>query len=354
MAKRGRRTVAAIVLMVFAVAGGALVRPGAAQAQTVRGYEYWLDSLHILQAQAITKGQGVVVAVIDTGVDPTHPDLAGQVLPGKGVTSDAPPDGRTDEDGHGTGMAGIIAGKGGDETHMLGIAPQAKILPVSDGAAVHVEGIAAGIRWAADNGAKVMNISQGIVRPAEPALVDAVKYALDKDVVIVSAAGNAAVAGSPTVSEPANIPGVIAVSGTAKAGGFWQGSCNGPETVLSAPADQVVTSAPKIKSENRYQIGDGTSNSSAIVSGVAALVRAKYPNLNAANVINRLIRTAQDLGPPGRDNQFGYGQIDPVKALTATLPSVPANPLLAGADAGASANATPRATKKAEPRSRSG
>lgn len=348
MAKRARRTAAAIALTVMAVAGGTLVQPGAARAETVRGLEYWLDTLHVLQAQTITKGQGVVVAVIDTGVEATHPDLAGQVLPGKGVTSDAPADGRTDEDGHGTGMASIIAGKGGGDGHELGIAPQAKILPVSNGTSVHMEDIAAGIRWAADNGAKVMNISEGVETPAEPDLVAAVKYALSKDVVIVSATGNVATAGSRAVSEPANIPGVIAVSGIAKAGGFWNGSCYGPETVLAAPSEHVVSSAPKIKSPNGYQLGEGTSGGSAIVSGVAALVRAKFPNLNAANVVNRLISTAQDLGTPGRDDQFGYGQVDPVKALTATVPEVAANPLLAAGGASTGANAS-APTKKDEP-----
>jgi type VII secretion-associated serine protease mycosin len=339
---------AAIALTVLAVAGGALVQPGVAQADTVRGLEYWLDTLHVIQAQTITKGQGVVVAVIDTGVDATHPDLAGQVLAGKGVTSDAAADGRTDDNGHGTGMASIIAGKGGGDNHELGIAPQAKILPVSNGTTVHMEDIAAGIRWAADHGAKVMNISEGVEAPAEPDLVAAVKYALGKDVVVVSATGNVATAGSTTVSEPANIPGVIAVSGIAKTGGFWTGSCYGAETVLAAPSEHVVASAPKIKSSNGYQLGEGTSGGSAIVSGVAALVRAKYPNLNAANVINRLISTAQDLGTPGRDDQFGYGQIDPVKALTASVPDVAANPLLAAGGASAGADSA-GPTKKDEP-----
>lgn len=331
----------------MAVAGGALFQPGAAQADTVRGLEYHLDVLHILQAQAITKGQGVVVAVVDTGVDATHPDLAGQVLPGKGVTSDAAPDGRGDEVGHGTGMASIIAGKGGSDSHELGIAPQAKILPVSNGVSVHGVDVAAGIRWAADSGAKVINVSEGIEQEIQPELAAAVTYALSKDVVVVAAAGNTVAAGTSSVSEPASIPGVVAVSGIAKAGGFWKGSCFGPQTVISAPSEQIVSSAPKIKSSNGYQIGDGTSGGSAIVSGVVALIRAKYPDLNAANVINRLIVTSQDLGTPGRDDQFGFGEVDPVKALTASVPSVSVNPLLAGA--GTSATPGAGKTTKDEP-----
>jgi type VII secretion-associated serine protease mycosin len=330
--------------MVMAVAGGALVQPGAAQADTVRGLEYHLDVLHIPQAQSITRGRGVGVAGFATGVPATHPDLTGQVLSGKGVTSDAAPDGRDDEVGHGTGMASIIAGKGGGNNHELGIAPQAKILPVSNGVGVHGEDIAAGIRWAADNGAKVINISEGVEREIERDLAAAVTYALSKDVVVVAAAGNVVAAGTSAVSEPASIPGVVAVSGIAKTGGFWKGSCFGPQTVISAPSEQIVSSAPKIKSSNGYQIGDGTSGGSAIVSGVVALIRAKYPDLNAANVINRLIVTSQDLGTPGRDDQFGFGEVDPVKALTASVPSVSANPLLAGAGTGPSAGTKKSAT----------
>jgi hypothetical protein len=130
------------------------------------------------------------------------------------------------------------------------------------------------------------------------------------------------------VSEPANVPGVIAVSATTRSGGLWFGSARGPEIALAAPGERIVGAAPPAKSTSGYSIGDGTSGAGAIVSGVAALIRAKYPRLNAANVINRLIRTAKDLGPPGRDDDFGYGLVDPVAALTAPVPEVSQNPLL--------------------------
>jgi hypothetical protein len=120
---------------------------------------------------------------------------------------------------------------------------------------------------------------------------------------------------------------VIAVTGLTQSGEFWTGSSRGPQAVLSAPAEEIQALAPVALYPSGYLIGNGTSASSAPVSGVAALVRAHFPKLNAANVINRLIRTADDKGPKGRDDQYGFGVVDPVRALTATVAPVTSNPL---------------------------
>ncbi|MEU4772542.1 S8 family serine peptidase [Micromonospora sp. NPDC023644] len=332
--------VAAVALAVGA-GTGPLLAPDPARADTVRGLQWYLDSLKIPQAHKVTKGKGVTVAVIDTGVDPNLPDLRGQVLPGKGVTAGAAPDGRRDDDtrlAHGSAMAGIIASRGGGAMRHLGIAPEAKILPVSMGDSFNSGDLSEGIRWAADAGADVISMSVGAEAQPTPAEIAAVRYALDKDVVLVASAGNRK-QGDRRVSSPANIPGVIAVTGLAKDGGHFAESVGGPEAVLAAPMEDIISPRPKSVSPNGYGLGSGTSDAAAITSGVAALVRAKYPDLDAANVANRLIRTARDKGPAGRDSQYGFGAIDPLAALTRSVPAVDAHPLLAGAATGATPSA---------------
>ncbi|MFG1776488.1 S8 family serine peptidase [Micromonospora sp. NPDC049048] len=331
-----RLAVAALAVVVGA-GSGPLAAPAPASADTVRGLQWYLDALKIPQAHKITKGRGVTVAVIDTGVNPDLPDLRGQVLPGKGVTSGTAADGRRDDDtkkAHGSAMAGIIASRGGGAMRHLGIAPEAKILPVAMGNSFDSADLSAGIRWAADAGADVINMSVGTGTTATPDEIAAVRYALDKDVVLIASAGNQ-LQNDRVVTSPANIPGVVAVTGLAKNGEFFAQSATGREAVLAAPMEEIISPRSTSVSSNGYGIGSGTSDAAAITSGVAALVRAKYPDLDAANVVNRLIRTARDQGPNGRDSQYGFGAVDPVAALTRSVPAVDAHPLLAGAPNGA-------------------
>lgn len=321
------RSVMAGVLAAFMV----LTAANPAAAAPRRDRQWHLNYLDIEAVHRISTGQGVVVAVIDSGVDASHPDLKGQVLPG--VRSDGGSgDGRADENGHGTHVAAVIAATNSGKNGVLGVAPGAKILPIkaSEGdEEAGYEAIAKGIRLAVDHGAKVINVS--IAGPLAGEHLEAVEYALSKDVVIIAGAGNTS-AGHRTVQAPANIPGVIAVTGLDQRGDFWSGSAQGPEAVISAPAEEIVSADIPTKSRSRYSVGDGTSDATAIVSGVAALIRSQYPNLDAANVINRIIRTADDAGPPGRDPQYGFGKINALRALTASVPEVTTNPLLARAE----------------------
>ncbi|SCG64336.1 S8 family serine peptidase [Micromonospora coxensis] len=335
------RSTVAVLALVATTGTAPLVAPAPARADTVRGLQWYLDSLKIPQAHKITKGRGVTVAVLDSGVDPGVPDLRGQVLAGRGIGADTTADGRGTDDriAHGTGMAGIIAGKGGGAMRQLGIAPEAKILPVSLGERMNDDEIAEGIRWAVDRGADVVNMSIGGRGKGSPVLVDAVRYANDKNVVLVASAGNTK-QGEYEIISPANIPGVIAVTGLGRNGSANSGSATGREAVLAAPMQDIISPRPTSVMDNGYSVGSGTSEAAAIMSGVVALVRAKYPDLDAANVVNRLIRTAQDRGPAGRDDDYGFGAVDPVAALTRQVPAVDANPLLAGAPAGG--NASPR------------
>lgn len=324
------RAGAAVLVLVTAAGVGPLVAAGPAHADTVRGLQWYLDALRIPEAHKITKGEGVTVAVIDSGVDVSHPDLKGQVLAGHGIGSDAAPDGRRDTgaEGHGTAMAGLIVGRGGGANRLLGIAPGAKVLPVSVGADFAQGELSEAIRWSVDAGAKVINMSLGARGQATEQDRAAVRYALEKNVVLIAAAGNRE-QGDTGVTAPGNVPGVIAVSGLSKDGKFSPDSVRGAEVVLAGPMDDVITPRPYSVSKNGYGVASGTSDSAAILSGVAALVLARYPDLNAANVVNRLIRTARDEGPAGRDDLYGFGAVDPVGALTRQVPNVDANPLTA-------------------------
>jgi subtilisin family serine protease len=348
------RATARLVAVVCAV-GALLLASGAvpAFADSIRGDEYQLRALDVSTAWKYSTGAGVTVAVLDSGVDAAHPDLAGQVLPGADFV-DGSTDGRRDFVGHGTTVAGLIAGRNNDTDGVAGIAPDAKILPVRvldkenkyDDATV----VATGLRWAVDHGARVVNISLGGGARSD-ALADALTYASVHDVVVVACTGNVTSGTTSTeVWYPAREAGVVAVAGlnsadsagtgaapgggTAAGGGagggsdaLWAGSLTGPPTVLTAPAVNLIGPRP-----GGYWKVQGTSFAAPLVAATAALIRSRWPTLDAANVTNRLIRTARDLGPAGRDNQYGYGEVNPVAALVASVPIVRRDPLRRPAD----------------------
>lgn len=300
---------------------------GGFAADRVRSQQWQLRALHAAEAWRQADGSGVIVAVIDSGVDGSHPDLAGQVLPGKDFVR--PGDGQRDDVGHGTTVAGLIAGRGDDSTGVLGLAPGAKILPVRvldsrnryDDARV----VANALRWAVDHGAEVVNLSLG-GSVASPELADAIDYAFEKDVVVVACTGNESPPDAAEVWYPAREPGVLAVTGLAHDGdgsdALWPGSLTGPATVLAAPGTDLVGARP-----DGYWTVEGTSFAAPLVTAAAALVRSKWPQMSAATVVNRLIRSADDLGDTGRDTTFGFGLVDPLGALTDDIPAVAVNPL---------------------------
>jgi len=302
--------------LVLAAATIAPAQP--AVADDIRDGQWHLHFLNIAEAHRHSQGEGVIVAVIDTGVDATHPDLADAVLPGTDLTARGRGDnGHTDVDGHGTAMAGLIAGRGhGPNAGALGIAPKATILPVRvrtrDFTNSHTT---EGIEWAVRQGAKVLCIASSTEPDLD--LQRAVEAAIRADVVVVAAAGNRP--DDQTVPFPAAYPGVIAAAGVNQHGNHAEISVTGPEVVLAAPAVEIHTTYL----DGGYAVGVGTSNATAIIAGAAALVRAKFPDLTAPQVIHRLTATATDKGPPGRDDQYGHGVIDIVKALTADVPPTP-------------------------------
>ncbi len=304
-----------------------------AYADHVRDQQWHLSVLHVDQAHQYSDGGGVVVGVVDTGVDADHPDLANNVIAGADLASGSG-SGWVDLTGHGTHIAGLIAAHGhGRGDGALGIAPKASVLPVTIGNKTAPERQAAGIEWAAEHGARVICLATGSDFDDER-LRHAVRDAFAHDIVLVAGVGNHP--GDSEVLFPARYEGVVAAAGIDRTGKLADVSVTGPALVLSAPAVDIVSTAPHAG----YGIGVGTSDATAIIAGAAALVRARYPNLSAPEVVHRLTATAIDKGPPGRDDQYGYGVVNLVGALTADVPPLPPSSA-ASAHPSASARAAP-------------
>lgn len=309
-----------------------LVFANPASADAIRDRQYWLGDYGFTQAWKITKGAGVKVAVIDTGIDVSHPDLLGSVIQGVDISTLSAFVEQTpvqDFGYHGTMVASLLAGRGHDKNSgVIGVAPESQLISVAMRFDLQPqntdEQVAAGIHYAVDAGAKVINLSLTRNSKDWPALWDeAFQYAFDNDVVIVAAAGNRA-SGTEQVGAPATIPGVLVVAGVDENANISnQASTDGLTIGVSAPATDLVSSYPG----GDYKIWSGTSGAAPIVSGLVALIRSKYPQLDANNVINRVIATATKMTDEPYSTQFGYGLIDPQNALTATLPLVDENPL---------------------------
>ncbi|MER8016428.1 type VII secretion-associated serine protease mycosin [Streptomyces griseoluteus] len=323
--RRRTRTASSLLL----AAGLTLLPAATAHADSIRAQQWGLSALHLDQAWRTTQGQGVTVAVLDTGVEDDHPDLAGNVLPGKDMVGFGAGPGDRAWARHGTAMAGIIAGHGhgpGDGAGIMGVAPRAKILPVrviledKDAARAKARvtrgnALADGIRWAADHGADVINLSLGDDSDSahpEAGEDEAVQYALGKGVVVVASAGNGGDKGDH-VSYPAAYPGVIAVTAVDRYGTRASFSTRRWYAAVSAPGVDVVIADP----DHRYYEGWGTSAASAFVSGAAALLKADRPKLTPAQVKKVLEDTARDAPTGGRDDSRGFGMIDPAAALKA-------------------------------------
>ncbi|MEV7203884.1 type VII secretion-associated serine protease mycosin [Streptomyces griseoluteus] len=321
--RRRTRTASSLLL----AAGLTLLPAATAHADSIRAQQWGLSALRLDEAWRTTRGQGVTVAVLDTGVEDDHPDLAGNVLPGKDMVGFGAGPGDRAWARHGTAMAGIIAGHGhgpDDGAGIMGVAPRAKILPVrviledkdparAKARVTRGNALADGIRWAADHGADVINLSLGDDSDSahpEAGEDEAVQYALGKGVVVVASAGNGGDKGDH-VSYPAAYPGVIAVAAVDRYGTRASFSTRRWYAAVSAPGVDVVIADP----DHRYYEGWGTSAASAFVSGAAALLKAERPKLTPAQVKKVLEDTARDAPTGGRDDSRGFGMIDPAAAL---------------------------------------
>ena len=273
-----------------------------------------LPLVGIPAAWDVTQGAGVTVAVIDTGVDATHPDLAGQVLPEIDLLPAVQP--LPEQNGHGTRVASIIAAAV-NSIGIAGVAPQASILPVS---ALDPLGygdsstVASAIIAAADAGARVINLSLG-GPDRDPVLDAACAYAFTKGSVIVAAGGNSYLTGN-RVQYPAASPNVLAVASVNSTGNPSGFSNTGPHIDLAAPGEGVLGAIPG----GIYDQESGTSFAAPHVAATVALVMAANPQLSSAEVAALVQQTAaDDLSGNGRDDQLGYGIVSADRAVRAAL-----------------------------------
>lgn len=305
-------------------------------ADPVRAAEYWLDGAGIRDAWYTTRGEGVTIAVIDTGIGKVPQAFGDAVVGGIDVSGSGTADGRspvgTIDPNHGSWVASVAAARGKpDGTGMIGVAPEANLLSVSIGfgaAAVvpFVDQIAEGIRWAVDNGADIINMSLTTnTLDWDESWDDAFLYAYEHDVVVVVAAGNRA-SGTDIVGAPATIPGVLTVAGVDQTGtASVKASTQGITIGIAAPSEGLLG----ISADGELVSWDGTSGAAPIVAGVAALIRSAHPDLDAANVINRIIKTATPVAGASAvpDPLYGYGLLDADKAVSASVPLVDENPM---------------------------
>lgn len=279
--------------------------------------QYALAKMRLPEAHQLSVGADVTVAVIDSGIDVAHPELAG-VISG---TFDALNNGEGPHL-HGTSIAGVIAA----HARLMGTAPSAHLLAIrafgaqKSGAESNTFVVLKSLNYALSKNAQIINMS--FAGPHDPAMERGLAAAAAKGIVLVAAAGNAGAKSPPLY--PAADPNVIAVSATDQSDKLFAQSNRGSYVAIAAPGVDILSPAP----DGKYQMSSGTSLSAAFISGLAALMIARNPDISAADIRSTLMSTARDLGPKGRDDQFGAGQADAFSAVSAVTPA----PMTAASD----------------------
>lgn len=274
-------------------------------------YQWNLPAIETNKGWEISKGNtNVTIAVIDTGADLNHPDLKGNLIEGYNVIDSSRQP--IDDVGHGTHVAGIIGAVVNNNEGVAGISWYNKVMPIkaldSSGAGTTYS-VAEGVIWAADHGAKVINMSLGNYADSE-FLHDAIKYAYNRDVVIVAATGND---NTERPGYPAAYPEVFSVSATDAKMNRASFSNYGDYVDVVAPGESIASTYLN----NQYAALSGTSMATPHVAALAGLIRSRNPNLNNEEVMDLMRESVVDLGDTGRDKYFGYGQVDIYKALKA-------------------------------------
>lgn len=276
--------------------------------------QYALARLHLPEAHLLARGTDVVIAVIDTGIDVTHPELAGAII----GTYDA----LNSKEGahpHGTGVAGTIVA----HSRLVGSAPAARILAIrafaanpSNGAESTSFVVLKALNYAVQQNAQIINMS--FAGPADPLVQQALAVSSARGIVLVAAAGNAGPNSPPLY--PAADSHVIAVTATDSGDHLFAQANRGAHVAVAAPGVDILMPAP----EDKYQVNSGTSFAAAYVSGLAALLIDRNPGVTPDGVRAALTSTAHDLGPKGRDDQFGAGLADALAAVQAVSRSMTA------------------------------
>ena len=271
--------------------------------------QWGLSTVSAPAAWDTTVGTGTTIAIVDTGIDISHPDLSDRIVAGYNTLTDSSD--AMDDNGHGTHMAGIAAATGFNDLGIIGVAPNAWLMPIksldSTGAGTYAD-IAQGIVYATDHGAQVINLSLGGAVDSST-LSTAVTYALDHGVVLVAAAGND---GFSVRAYPAAYPGVIAVAATDIGDSAATFSNYGSWISLAAPGVGILTT----DISGGYSDSTGTSPASPFVAGAAALVLSLNPQLQPQEVAAILDLASDDLGAPGVDPHFGWGRLNVERAVT--------------------------------------
>ncbi|MEV4509808.1 S8 family serine peptidase [Dactylosporangium sp. NPDC049525] len=334
----------------------ALVPVSPAFADGIRDDQWHLQYLRVSEANEKTRGEGVTVAIVDNGVDRNHIDLTASVLPAIYTNGSLTAPG--DPDGHGTALAGLIAGQGhgaNRQNGVLGIAPGADILPVVLGSpatpdptgvrTVTPDQLAEGIELATVRGAKVIVVGYSV--GGSERLAQAVREAQAADAIIVAADGNRA--GEAFEPYPAAYDGVLAAVPLSHAGDVLVTSDSGRRLGFGVPGEEIMTT----NTGGGYRV-DAGSAAAGELAAVVALVRAAYPKLPADEIVNRLSVTAVDAGAKGVDPEFGVGRVDLVPALTRVIPLAhpPAPSAVPSPSAAASATVAPPAAGPVVARSR--
>ena len=271
--------------------------------------EYALEKMHVIEAHHVTEGDQSRIAIINSEIDGEHPDLVGSIAERfEAVEGDAKPE------AHGTAVASVITA----HSALLGVAPHAKILaihafsegdakPGAEGTSAHV---IEGLSWAFEHKARLVNMS--FAGPRDPLLAQALDAAHKNGMILVAAAGNEGPNAAPAY--PAADPNVIAVTATDRDDKLFAAANHGSYITLAAPGADIIVAAPS----RSYQFSSGTSIAAAQVSGIIALLLSEKPDLSADATRKILTETAEDLGAPGQDADYGAGLGDAAKAVAIT------------------------------------